>query len=52
MTDDEKELLDRLERRAKHLDSRIAANPEKRLTWDEKEKEALRWAIATIKGLV
>lgn len=51
MTDDEKELLGRLERRAKHLESRIAANPEKRLTWDEKEREALLWAIATLKDL-
>lgn len=37
-----------LQRRADHLQQRITANPDKNLSHDVREVEALRWAIAEL----
>ena len=39
-----------LRRRADHLEARIAAAQEKRLTYDVREAHALRWAITELEA--
>lgn len=37
-----------LRRRADHLEGRIAANPDKHLSFDKAELSALRWAVSVL----
>lgn len=49
MTGKERERLERLEKRAHHLEQRVSTS-DKDLFYDKGELSALRWAIAFIKG--
>lgn len=37
-----------LQRRAAHLEARIAANPGRNLSYDQAEASALRWAVTEL----
>ena len=45
MTTKEKERIERLQRRANFLQSRIAKEPKGKLSYDDAEYSALQWAI-------